>query len=37
MADVPHDAVVRRVEDIMQGDRELDGAEPGGEVAAHLR
>ena len=36
MADIPHQAVVRRVEDIMQGDREFDRAEPGGEVAAHL-
>src|SRR6185369_3125549 len=37
MTDVPHDAVVRRIEDVMQGDRELDGAEAGREVAAHLR
>ena len=36
VADVPHQPVVRRVEDIMQRDGELDGAEAGGEVAAHL-
>ena len=36
MADVPDEAVVRRVEYIMQRDGELDRAEPGGEVAAHL-
>ena len=34
VADVPHEPVVRRVEDIVQRDRELDGAEAGGEVAA---
>jgi hypothetical protein len=37
MTDVPHDAVVRRIEYVVQGDRKLDGAEAGREVAAHLR
>ena len=36
MADVPDDAVVRRIEDIMQRDRQLDRAEPGGEMAARV-
>ena len=36
VADVPDQAVVRRVEDVMQGDREFDRAEAGGEMAAHL-
>ena len=34
MADVPDDAIVRGVEDIMQGDRQLDRAKAGGEMAA---
>ena len=36
VADVPHEPVVGRVEDIMQRDGEFDCAEPGGEVTAHL-
>ena len=32
--DVPDQAVVRRVEDVVQRDRELDRAEAGGEVPA---
>src|SRR3546814_2625356 len=32
MADIPDDAVVRRVETHMQRQRQLDGAEIGGEV-----
>ncbi len=35
VADVPDQTVVRRVEYVVQGDGEFDGAEPGGEVAAH--
>ena len=34
MADVPHQPVVRRVEHVMQGDRQLDHAKSGPEVAA---
>ena len=34
MADVPDQAVPRRVEHVVQGDRELDDAEPGAEMAA---
>src|SRR3546814_9965886 len=34
MADIPDDAVVRRVETHMQRQRQLDGAEIGGEVTA---
>ena len=34
MADVPDDPVFRRVEDVMQGDRQLDDAEAGAEMAA---
>ena len=34
MADVPDDAVVRRVEQIMQRDGQLDDAEAGAEMAA---
>ena len=34
VAHVPHQAVVRRVEDIMQGDGQLDRAQAGGEMAA---
>ena len=37
VADVPHDAVVRRVEDVVQRDRELDRAEVRRQVAAGLR
>ena len=37
VADVPDDAVVRRVEDVVQGDRQLDGAEVRRQVAAGLR
>ena len=36
VADVPHDAVVGRVEHVMQRDRELDRAEVGREMAAGL-
>ena len=32
MPDVPDDAVARRVEHIMQGDRKLDHTEPGPQV-----
>ena len=34
VADVPDEPVVRRVEDVVQRDGELDRAEAGGEVAA---
>ncbi|MDT4849924.1 hypothetical protein FQZ97_840620 [compost metagenome] len=34
VAHVPHDAVARGVEHVVQRDRQLDGAEVGGEVAA---
>ena len=34
MADVPDQAVARGVEDVVQGDRQLDHAEPGAEMAA---
>ena len=34
VADVPHQPVARRLEDVVQCDRELDGAEPGGEMSA---
>ncbi len=34
VADVPDDAVVRRVEDVVQGDGQLDRAESGREVPA---
>src|SRR3546814_11698999 len=34
MADIPDDAVVRRVEKHMQRQRKIDGAEIGGEVTA---
>ena len=37
VADVPDDAVARRVEDVVQRDRQLDGAEVRREVAAGLR
>ena len=37
MADVPDDAVARRVEQIVQRDRQLDDAEAGAEVAARDR
>ena len=36
VADVPDDAVVRRVEHVVQRDRQLDRAEIGREVAAGL-
>ena len=36
VADVPEDLVARRVEQAVQGDRELAGAEVGAEVAADL-
>src|SRR5262245_14506874 len=36
MADVPHQPVVRRIENVVKCDRELDRAEAGGEVTAHL-
>ena len=36
VADVPDDAVAWRVEDPVQADAELDGAEAAGEVAADL-
>ena len=35
--DVPHEAVVRRVEHVVQRDRQLDGAEVRREVPARLR
>ena len=34
VADVPDQAIVRRVEHVVQRDRELDHAEPGAEVPA---
>jgi hypothetical protein len=37
VTDVPDQAVVRRVEDVVQRDRELDGAEVGRQVAAGAR
>ncbi len=37
MADVPDQAVVRRVEGIVQRHRQLDDAEPGAEMASGLR
>ena len=37
MADVPDDAVARRVEDVMQRHRQLDDAEPGAQMAAGHR
>jgi hypothetical protein len=36
MADIPNQPVMRGIEHVMQCDRQLDGAEPGGEVATHL-
>ena len=36
VADVPDQAVVRRVEDVVQRDRQFDRAEAGGEMTAHL-
>ena len=36
VTDVPDQAVVRRVENVVQRDREFDRAETGGEVTAHL-
>ena len=36
MADIPHQPVVRGVEDIVQRDRQFDRAEAGGEMTAHL-
>ena len=36
VADVPEDLVARRVEQAVQGDRQLAGAEVGAEVAADL-
>ena len=36
MSDVPDQSIVRRVEHIMQRNRQFDGAEAGGEMAAHL-
>ena len=36
VAHVPDQAVAGRVEDVVERNRELDSAEPGGEVAAHL-
>ena len=37
MADVPDDAVARRVEHVVQRDRQLDDAETGAEMAAGHR
>ena len=37
MPNIPHQPIVRCVVDIMQRDRELDRAKPGGEVAAARR
>ena len=34
VADVPHDAILRGVEDIVERDREFHGAEAGGEMPA---
>ena len=34
VADVPDQPIIRRVEDIMQRNRQLDHAEPGAEVTA---
>ena len=34
MADIPDNPVVRRIEDVVQGDRQLDNAETGTEMAA---
>ena len=34
VAHVPNQPVVRRIEDVVQGYRQFDGAEPGGKVAA---
>ncbi len=34
MAHVPNQPVVRRIEDVVQGYRQFDGAEPGGKVPA---
>jgi hypothetical protein len=36
VADVPHEAVARRVEHVVQGDGQLHDAEPGTEMAAGL-
>ena len=36
VSDVPHDAIVRRVVEIVEGDREFDRPETGREVAAGL-
>ncbi|MNE32094.1 hypothetical protein D3C80_1256890 [compost metagenome] len=36
MADVPHQTVVGCVEDVMQGDRQLDNAQAGTEMSASL-
>ncbi len=36
MPDVPDDLVLGAAEDTVKGDRELDGAETGGKVTAHL-
>src|SRR6266851_3641791 len=36
VADVPHEAIVRRVVDVMQRDGQLDGAEVGRKMAAGL-
>ena len=37
VADVPDQPVVRRVEDVVQRDSQLDDAEPGAEMAAGVR
>jgi hypothetical protein len=37
MPDVPDQQIARRVEEIVQGDGQLDGAEVRGEVATGLR
>ena len=37
MADVPDELVARRVERVVQRDRQLDDAEPGADVAAGAR
>ena len=34
VADIPDQPVIGRVEDVVQGDRQLDDAEPGAEMAA---
>src|SRR5690606_7894934 len=37
VADIPYQPVLRRVEDVMQRDRQLDDAEPGAEMPTRHR